>query len=92
MVPIWVAMLEKAPAMVDDVVVVTGGADSHRTRLHPHFRALDIRISNIEAPNDGERWEEALAWGERMARRLGPDYDVVTEDDHIHVECDPKGV
>ena len=91
MIPIWVVALETAPQMEDEIVWVTDGHRLVGVGYHPQFRALDFRTRNIIAENDGERTEEAIAWQRRMRKRLGIDYDVVLEDDHMHVECDPKG-
>lgn len=48
--------------------------------LHPSGRALDLRIWNLADPP---------AVAQELAALLGPDYDVVVEDDHIHIEHDP---
>lgn len=48
--------------------------------LHHVGKAIDIRLP----AND----KESLT-GE-LARRLGKDFDVVLETDHIHIEYDPK--
>lgn len=95
---VFVVALEKAPATTDDSVWVTSGADAHETGLHPHFRAADFRTKNIQAPSLEMRRQKAREWAGKIARRLGPDFDVRFEQfpehpdrDHIHVEYDPKG-
>lgn len=60
---------------------VHGGGDKKKT-LHDDGLAIDLRTSNL-----GGR-ESAVA--AELARQLGPEYDVVLEKDHIHVEYDPK--
>jgi len=92
MIPIWIAILELSPMMVGGEVVVTCGSDAHTTGLHPVYRALDVRISNVLAENNLGRNIEAHNWASRLERRLGRHYDVVVEDDHIHIEYDLKGV
>lgn len=91
MIPIWVALLETAPPTTDDTVWITSGSDSHTQGLHPQCRALDVRVYNLVAKDRGERSEIASAWREKLMKRLGPNYDVLLEDDHIHIEYDPKG-
>lgn len=48
--------------------------------LHPSGRALDLRRWGLRDP---------AAAAAELAGWLGPDYDVVLEVDHIHVEHDP---
>lgn len=51
--------------------------------LHPFGLALDLRTRYFEGY--GEIEEVA----EKLRKELGPEFDVVIEDDHIHVEFDP---
>jgi hypothetical protein len=53
-----------------------------RKSLHQHGRAFDIRIHDLEDPQD-----TAIL----CAFALGDEWDVILESDHIHVEWDPKG-
>jgi len=57
----------------------------HKTgSLHPKGLALDIRTRNFSG-------ESALKnCIEDLRDALGPQFDVVRESDHIHVEFDPK--
>ena len=53
--------------------------------LHYVGRAIDIRTRTLTP----ER-QETLR--ERIASRLGTDFDVLREATHIHIEWDPKGM
>ncbi len=87
MAPIWQAVIDTSPAMEGDVVTFTGGREDHRGGCHPNDRALDVRTRNVEGGD-----EERERWAERIVKRLGPQYDVVLESDHIHIEYDPQWV
>jgi hypothetical protein len=81
---------ETAPMLEKGTVWITSANDSKHMAGSLHFnnRAFDIRIKNIIA---GMAFPlAARGWAERMQVALGDDYDVVLEDDHIHVEYDPK--
>jgi len=62
--------------------VITSANDSkHKPNsLHPKGLALDIRTRTVANA-------EVLA--EIIGHHLGPDFDVIAESDHIHVEWDP---
>ena len=79
---------ETAPMLENGTVWVTSANDSEHMDGSLHFdnRAFDIRIKNII----GDVQHEAKLWAERMQVALGDNYDVVLEDDHIHVEFQPK--
>ena len=71
--------------------VITSGADGKHSDASKHYaennpsgmvEALDFRTRNIIYP-------ERVA--NELRQKLGPNYDVVLETDHIHVEYDPKG-
>ena len=78
-----------APKMERDAVWVTSANDSRHSDLSLHYKnqAFDIRIYNIA----GDVHHEAKLWAERIQQALGPDYDIVYEKDHIHIEFQPKG-
>ena len=78
---------ETAPKMERDAVWITSANDRRHMdeSLHYENRAFDIRIFNII----GNVHYEAIKWAERIQNELGPNYDVVYEKDHIHVELDP---
>ena len=74
-----------AQLSADYNIIITSGTDGVHMEGSKHYTgdALDLRISNI--PKDQlQRYIKALKG------RLGPDFDVVLESDHIHVEFDPK--
>jgi hypothetical protein len=68
-------------------LTITSGRDGDHKEGSLHYavpmRALDFRIWHV---NDVPALAEAL----RVA--LGPDFDVVVEDTHIHIELDPKWI
>lgn len=66
-------------------IVITSGTDSKHMPGSRHYSgdALDLRRSNIPP-----KWLDRYLT--QLRGRLGSDYDVVLEHDHIHVEYDPK--
>lgn len=64
-------------------LVVTSVIDGthSRTSLHYVGAAVDLRLPG----------EDGIAARNRIARRLGQDFDVVLESNHIHIEWQPKG-
>ena len=81
------AARETAPMMERGTIWITSANDSrhHDDSLHYKDRAFDIRIFNII----GDVHREAKDWAVRLQEALGPDYDVIYESNHIHVEFDP---
>ncbi len=51
--------------------------------LHPKGLAVDLRTWHLSKTDRG------IA-AQRLRVALGPEYDVVLESDHIHIEHDPK--
>ena len=96
--------MRTAPPLVQDTLVVTSANDSKHSAYSLHYvgRALDIRYTEVRiggiAPRmttaGGSQAEEqeraARFWMGRMQQQLGPDYDVVVEANHIHVEWDTR--
>jgi pantothenate kinase-related protein Tda10 len=66
-------------------IVITSGTDGQHMigSRHGDAAALDFRTRNLARA-------QVDAWMVAMRRRLGPDYDLVDEVDHIHVEYDPR--
>ena len=64
---------------------ITSGTDGTHSRGSEHYKgdALDFRTRHLA---EGEKDKIGL----EIRERLGPDYDVVIEGTHIHVEFDPK--
>lgn len=85
---------ETAPELIDKTVWITSANDSQHKQgsLHYKNRAFDIRIWNIKADTSSKRHALARRWVVDMNNRLGRDYDVLLEADHIHGEFDPKEV
>jgi len=76
------ALWEKYGAQELTVTSVTEGRHS-RTSLHYAGFAVDLRIHGIPVG-----YRQALR--DELAERLGPEFDVILEEDHIHVEWQPK--
>lgn len=76
-----------APETTDGAVWITSAAEGqHMTgSLHYENKAFDIRISNVVGGDSHVRF-----WAAKMSLALGPDYDVIIESDHLHVEFDPE--
>jgi hypothetical protein len=85
--PIIVAMMvirDVMPLFSPDYVITACTDGTHgKGSLHYKGLAIDVRIRNMLPSN------KALCRQE-IARRLGPEFDVVLEVDHLHVEFDPK--
>ena len=66
--------------------VITSASDSAHgpNSLHPSGNALDLRTRGI-APG------VLLDIHQQLTDALGAQFDVVLEDDHLHMEFDPKG-
>lgn len=81
---IMAAIANQAVGLPHEIVITSGTDGSHMVgSKHYSGEALDVRISNF--PN-----KEAVATFARLLRlRLGGDYDVVIEADHLHIEYDP---
>ena len=65
--------------------IITSGIDrahGYKSRHHSGL-AIDLTWFDYKLPL-------AKDIGYLLARRLGPCYDVVVEDNHIHIEYDPK--
>lgn len=71
--------------------VITSAADgTHSAPNTKHY--AENNASGLVEAIDVRTWgipkEEAAA---KARKKLGPDYDVVIESTHIHIEYDPKG-
>jgi len=68
--------------------ICTSARDSHSAGLHPLGRALDLRTWT--SPDSGKQISKLTR--KRLSYRLedaiGPEFQVVTEPDHIHIEFD----
>ncbi len=81
---------ETAPTLTDETVWITSANDSKHKDGSAHYddRAFDIRTKNIVGIADFPL--VARQWVERMIVLLGDAYDVLLEENHIHVEYDPE--
>lgn len=68
-------------------LTVTSQSDgTHKAdSLHYLGRAWDIRIRDL--PHIGD----ARDWANNLKDALGPDWDVILESDHLHLEYQPHG-
>jgi hypothetical protein len=83
-------VLEDLYAKYKSDLVITSGTDGKhgKNSLHPKGRALDFRTSNLPGGYQGLAAQD-------VSQRLkvivaGRGYDIVLEEDHLHVEYDPK--
>lgn len=72
--------------MFEKDLTLTSVTDSHKPpSLHPLGYAFDMRTWGMSGT-------EKAKFGDELTDLLGAEYDVVVEEDHIHVEFDPKDV
>ena len=71
--------------VMDVTVYITSGTDGKHMTGSKHYtgEALDLRISNLTKP----QIHEVVS---RLKIRLGKDFDIVLEKDHIHLEYDKR--
>jgi len=64
---------------------VTAGRDGQHMKESKHYtnEALDLRIRDFKL-------EDLQSVVQSLQKRLGQDFDVVLEHDHLHIEFDPK--
>ena len=64
-------------------LVITSALDgTHKPgSKHPAGHALDLRSRTLP---------DVFGMADQLRAIIGPDYDVVVEPDHIHIEYDPK--
>lgn len=65
----------------EPVITSTYDGNHMASSLHYHNDAIDLRLPTMAT---------RITITERIKEKLGHDYDVVLESDHIHVEYDPK--
>lgn len=65
-------------------MTLTSCRDGKHSDYSHHYKGLgiDIRVWDIKNRIDSVC--------ERLRERLGPEYQVINEEDHIHVEYDPR--
>lgn len=73
---------EVAESMNFELVITSFTEGKHSARsLHYTGEAADLRRRNIP---------DVPAFIKAVKERLGPDYDLIDEGDHLHLEHDPK--
>ena len=84
---IVVAMLLLEPVLLehDSDFVVTSCTDGKHMAGSKHYEGLAIDVRSRNLPK--ERHTACLI---AMRETLGPQFDVILEGDHFHVEFDPK--
>jgi hypothetical protein len=65
--------------------VMTGGLEGKHSRGSIHYSggAIDLRTNNVNK----RHWEIIR---DKIKERIGADFDVILEKDHMHVEYQPK--
>lgn len=74
-------LLDRVYAEFGTEMVITSGKDGTHgnNSLHYQGKAVDLRF-----------WNVLQVLVEKLHEELGPDYEVILEKDHIHIELDPK--
>lgn len=68
---------------VDCVITSCNDGQHSRQSWHYRGRALDFRTRTLDRDGQHDLFET-------VTNNLGPDYDVILEPTHLHVEYDPK--
>lgn len=79
-------VIDKEFEAIGKIAVITSAEEGKHKRdsLHYEGLAIDLRTFHLKSPQQS-------AMVKSLQKKLGPDYDVVWEKDHIHVEFDPEG-
>lgn len=79
-----IMVADQVYAVLKHDLVVTSVIDGKHMRASIHYigGAVDLRL-----PGD-----DGTAARNQISRRLGRDYDVILESNHIHIEWQPKGM
>lgn len=66
--------------------VITCALDGNHMFGSKHYSgaAIDLRTRDMSR-------DQAKSWRDDIALSLGREFDAILEDDHLHVEFDPKG-
>lgn len=79
---IFTAMLVWQKFGMQKLTITSARDGKHKTNsLHYTGKAFDLRTKDVP---------DAVAMREVLQQRLGHDFDVILEPDHIHVEYDPR--
>ncbi len=74
---------------VELVITSCNDATHSETSLHYDGRAVDLRTRNLE-PDSSHPYRRPAPVAREIGERLGRDFDVVLESDHIHLEWQPR--
>ena len=79
----WIIIEMVTKAFIDEEPVITSTWEGTHLPWSKHYQglAIDFRMPEKHDPD---------IIIPRLKDMLGPDYDVINERDHIHVEFDPK--
>jgi hypothetical protein len=67
------------------VCVMTSGVEGKHSAKSLHYQGLAADFRTRHVPND-----QRAALRQAVSDALGPDFDVILERTHLHVEYDPK--
>lgn len=72
-------------AAADHICIITSITDSAHKGASLHYSgcAIDLRTKHVPV-------EQHAALVSEISARLGPQFDVILEPDHIHIEFQPK--
>lgn len=83
----------RAIATIDEIhldlfnteIVITSGADGQHGSHSLHYQGftIDLRTRNLTI-------DQRKIFSNRVKEKLGRDFDVILESDHMHIEYDPK--
>lgn len=79
------AAIANVAQLMDLELVITSGTDGKHMEGSKHYTgdALDLRTRNLTK-------KQQVQVMNALRKRLGPDYDLVMESDHMHLEYDPE--
>ena len=80
-----IAITDSYFSSIHNVLTITSGTEGKHKKgsLHPDGLAIDIRSNSLSGITKAE---VAAA----LQERLGAQFDVIAETDHIHIEFQPK--
>jgi len=74
--------------------ILTAGVDGRHGHGSLHYvgLAIDLRIRNLDGSDEitAATMRKVAVAKEHLKERLGPEYDVVLESNHFHIEFQPK--
>jgi len=69
---------------------LTSGTDGIHGRSSRHYIGLGIDLRTRDFPNGGNNSDLVTTAVEMLKERLGNEYDIVRESNHLHIEHDLK--